>query len=44
MSQDVYFRLGERLNLYVVKMLLVDPFLDILRVSTGPCRPAFAFP
>ena len=31
MSQDVYFRLGERLNHYAVKMLLVEPFLNILR-------------
>jgi ferredoxin len=31
MSQDVHFRLGERLNLYAVKLLLVEPFLDILR-------------
>ena len=31
MSQDTYFRLGERLNEYPVKMLLVDPFFSILR-------------
>jgi len=31
MSEDVYFRLGERLNQYNVKMLLVEPFLKVLR-------------
>lgn len=31
MSADVHFRLGERLNQYHVKMLLVDPYLNILR-------------
>ncbi len=31
MSEDVYFKLGERLNHYPVKMLLVDQFLDILK-------------
>lgn len=31
MEQDVYFQLGERLNQYPVKMLLVEPFLNILR-------------
>jgi len=30
MSEDVYFRLGERLNENQVKMLLVEPFLKIL--------------
>jgi len=32
MSEDVFFKLGERLNHYQVKMLLVEPFLDLLRV------------
>jgi len=31
MSEDVYFKLGERLNENPMKMLLVAPFLDILR-------------
>ena len=31
MSEDLYFKLGERLNENPMKMLLVDPFLDILR-------------
>jgi NAD-dependent dihydropyrimidine dehydrogenase PreA subunit len=31
MAEDVYYRLGERLNEYPVKMPLVDAFLDILR-------------
>ena len=31
MSEDVYYKLGERLNEYPVKMPLVDAFLDILR-------------
>lgn len=31
MSEDPYFKLGERLNENPMKMLLVDPFLDILR-------------
>ncbi len=31
MSEDIYFKLGERLNQYPVKMLLVEPFLKILR-------------
>ncbi len=31
MSEDVYFRLGERLNQYPMKMLLVDAYLKILR-------------
>ena len=31
MSDDVYFKLGERLNQYQVKMLLVEPYLNILR-------------
>ena len=31
MSEDVYFRLGERLNEYNTKMLLVEPYLKILR-------------
>ena len=31
MSEDVYYRLGERLNENPMKMLLVAPFLDILR-------------
>ncbi len=30
-DQDVYFRLGERLNRYPMKMLLVEPYLAILR-------------
>ncbi|MEW6443922.1 MAG: 4Fe-4S dicluster domain-containing protein [bacterium] len=31
MSQDAYFQLGERLNEYQVKMMLVEPYLKILR-------------
>lgn len=31
MGEDVYYKLGERLNAYTVKMPLVDAFLDILR-------------
>jgi len=31
MTEDIYFRLGERLNHYQVKMLLVDGYLNILR-------------
>lgn len=31
MSEDVYYRLGERLNENQVKLPLVDPFLEILR-------------
>ncbi len=31
MSEDVYFKLGERLNEYPVKILLVEPYLNILR-------------
>ena len=31
MTEDVYYKLGERLNEYPVKMPLVDAFLDILR-------------
>ena len=31
MSEDVYYKLGERLNEYPVKMPLVDDFLNILR-------------
>ena len=31
MSEDVHYKLGERLNEYPVKMPLVDAFLDILR-------------
>jgi formate hydrogenlyase subunit 6/NADH:ubiquinone oxidoreductase subunit I len=31
MSEDLYFRLGERLNQYQVKILLVEPYLNILR-------------
>jgi len=31
MSTNIYFRLGERLNQYQVKMLLVEPYLNILR-------------
>ncbi len=31
MSEDVYFKLGERLNENPMKMMLVEPFLNILR-------------
>ena len=31
MSEDLYFKLGERLNENPMKMLLIEPFLDILR-------------
>jgi len=31
MGEDIYYKLGERLNEYPVKMPLVDPFLIILR-------------
>jgi NAD-dependent dihydropyrimidine dehydrogenase PreA subunit len=31
MSEDVYYKLGERLNEYPVKMPLVDAFLNLLR-------------
>ena len=31
MSEDVYFRLGERLNEFKMKMLLVEPYMKILR-------------
>jgi len=31
MTEDIYLRLGERLNHYQVKMLLVDGYLNILR-------------
>jgi Fe-S-cluster-containing hydrogenase component 2 len=31
MSEDAYFQLGERLNQYQVKLMLVEPFLKILR-------------
>ena len=31
MTNDVYFKLGERLNHYQVKLMLVEPFLNILR-------------
>ncbi len=31
MEKDIYFRLGERLNEYKTKMLLVEPYLKILR-------------
>ncbi len=31
MSEDLYFKLGERLNQYQVKILLVEPYLNILR-------------
>ncbi|UCD84188.1 MAG: 4Fe-4S binding protein [Deltaproteobacteria bacterium] len=31
MSEDVYYKLGERLNEYQVKMLLVEPFFKVLR-------------
>jgi ferredoxin len=32
MSESVFFKLGERLNQYQVKMLLVEPFLKLLQV------------
>jgi NAD-dependent dihydropyrimidine dehydrogenase PreA subunit len=31
MSEDLYFKLGERLNENPMKMLLIEPFLNILR-------------
>jgi len=36
MSDDVYFRLGERLNQHQVKMLLVEPYLKILQEFYTP--------
>ncbi len=51
MSEDVYYRLGERLNVYPVKMPLVDAFLDILReyyteeqAALGAAMPKGAHP
>ena len=36
MSEDVYFRLGERLNQNQVKMLLIEPYMKILREFYTP--------
>lgn len=46
MEQDVYFQLGERLNQYQVKLLLVEPFLKILReiYTEEEARLGAAFP
>ena len=44
MSDDVYFRLGERLNQHQVKMLLVEPYLKILQEFYTPSRRSWERP